>query len=124
MAVDFKNIPDDVIFIGICQAQGLPIGSNFYKKTIEKYPEYFPKEHKRMERWKAIPQEVHDAFSKESGDLYSAFFNQLPEYGGLMEAVNNTENYQKYSLAYDRLYPEFEMKQEELHKKHYSKYKV
>ncbi len=59
-----KNAPEEVIKVWLYQQSNITIGSSLFKTIsdiIDKYPEYFPWEHKYM----SIPESVHDAFEKE-----------------------------------------------------------
>jgi len=61
---DLDKIPEEVWRVWAIEQAGHPVGAKTYaeiQKIIDKYPEYFPWEHK----YKSIPQEVHDAFTRE-----------------------------------------------------------
>jgi len=119
---DFSDLPSEVLFLKMAAAYGWPVGSSLYIETIEKYPEYFPKEYDRHKRWSEIPQEVHEAYVKELIEFKDKLWEGEPKSGGIMSAANNDEQYKKFSEAFDRLYPIEVAKEKELSKKYYSKY--
>lgn len=58
------NIPNEVVWVYIIQWGKQAVGSNTYEemeRIIEKYPKYFPWEHK----YKSIPKEIHEAYRRE-----------------------------------------------------------
>lgn len=60
-----KDIPNEVMWVWTLEYIGQPVGSDTMDKIdgiIDKYPTYFKWEH----LYKSIPQEVHDAYSKEA----------------------------------------------------------
>jgi hypothetical protein len=59
-----KDAPAEVVNVWLIQHSNIAIGSKLLEKAndiIDKYPEYFPWEHK----FKSIPEEVHEAFIEE-----------------------------------------------------------
>ena len=59
-----KQVPFEVQWVWAIRQAQIPVGRESFEKAtdiINKYPEYFPWEHK----YKTIPQEVHDAFKAE-----------------------------------------------------------
>lgn len=62
---DWNNMPEEVYWIKCLQISTPYIGIDTYNKALEiqeKHPEYFPWETK----YKSIPKEVHEAYSKEA----------------------------------------------------------
>ncbi len=59
-----EDIPSEVWWVVSLQHRNQPVGLEVYNRIqeiIDKYPEYFEWEHK----YKAIPDEVHEAFNNE-----------------------------------------------------------
>lgn len=105
-------------------AMGHPIGSGLYNEVITEYPEYFPKEAEHRRRWNAIPQNVHDAYHKESNDFYYNLWKDEPKGPGIIGLLNNTEEYLKWNEAYKRLRLIEQAKEKELHAKYYAQYGI
>jgi hypothetical protein len=91
---NFKDIPNEVWNVWVIQARRQPIGSEMMDKVndiIERNPKYFAWEHK----YKAIPDEVHDAFQRE---CYPEKFKPIEfdninvETGGIDWAIKNMPN--------------------------------
>ena len=121
---DPTEIPAKVLYVQMCGATGTPIGLTLYNEVITEYPEYFPKEAEHKRKWEAIPKEVHDAHWEEYWAFCKALWKDEPKSGGIMSAINNPEEFQKWHEAYKRLRPIEEAKEKELHKKYYAKYDI
>ena len=119
-----KNIPDKVLYVQMCASLGHPIGIRLYEETITEYPEYFTREVEIRKKWASIPEEVHEQHRNELNNFRSELWKDSPPPGGIMSAINNDENYQKWSKSYEERRPLEIKKEEELHKKYYSKYGV
>lgn len=118
------KLPAKVLYLQLAAARGIPVGGGFFDEVITEYPEYFPKEAERKRKWDAIPKEVHEAHWKEYNEFRNELWKDVQCGGGLMEAINHTEAYQKWQKMYERLNPLEEIKLKELHKKYYSKYGI
>lgn len=125
-----KNIdldaPAEVLHLAMASHFNIPIGVSVYENTIKKYPEYFPKEYNRMMAWESIPQETHDEYWAEHKELDAELKKDEPKKdGGIFEAMNNTPEFQVWKKWFDNdYYPKFEVMQNKLHKKYYSKYGI
>lgn len=121
-----KDIPQEVKeYMAIVAGTGGLMGLKLYRKckTIEeKYPEWFPWEHK----YNSIPQEVHDAYRNEqysstpkpneiSKEAVSFSFNDK----SLLDALNK---WQESLINEQRIKAEQLKKDKELWDKHYKKY--
>ena len=126
----YKDIPTEVKeYIVMTSSMNGMMGLEMYRKCKaieEKYPEWFPWEHK----YKSIPQEVHDAYNKEkegvqqkektiSTPLTTTAKEDLPLgqmlFNALKEAIE-LENKQREMAAEQR------KKDKVLWDKHYKKY--
>ncbi len=100
----YEDIPQEVLECHIIMNyfDGL-VGKKMYDKiqaTIDKYPNYFPWEHK----YKSIPKEVHIAYDKEvngysNGDVFVGDCSNLG--GGLLELINNSKKIYEYKKPTD-----------------------
>ncbi len=73
--MNIDKVPSEVAWVMAIQYYGEPIGLDTWKEIqaiIDKYPDYFPWEHK----YKSIPQEVHDAYRKETDPTWGMTFEE------------------------------------------------
>ena len=78
-----EDIPHEVLLVWSIKWSKQPVGMTTYNKiqeVVDKYPQHFEWEH----RYKAIPQNVHDAFLKE---CYPERFEPIKR----DESINNGE---------------------------------
>jgi len=87
-----RDIPLEVQWVWAHQKTQTPMGRDAFEQAadiVDRYPEYFPWEHK----YKSIPQEVHDAFEAECyperGKPIEEIFDDLKVGVGLMEQLKN-----------------------------------
>ena len=87
-----KEVPREVYWVLTAQQARAIMGKDDYDRAndiINKYPEYFPWEHK----YKSIPKEVHDAFKAECyperGKPIEEIFDDLKVGVGLREQLKN-----------------------------------
>ena len=87
-----KDVPLEVQWVWAQQEAQTPMGRDAFEQAtdiVDKYPEYFPWEHK----YKSIPQEVHDAFEAECyperGKPIEEIFDDLKVGVGLREQLKN-----------------------------------
>lgn len=100
-----KNIPKDVQeYLAIVSATSGFVGSDMYKRCQEiimNNPKFFPWEHK----YESIPQEVHQSYRKEKGDIsnerWLAYNNQLQDdsFQGIIPFLNSKPNVVKVDLS-------------------------
>ena len=90
-----KEVPFDVQWVWMIQKAQIPVGRESFEKAtdiINKYPEYFPWEHK----YKTIPQDVHDAFEAECyperGKPIEDVLDELVNGVGINEQLRNQES--------------------------------
>ena len=132
MSKDFTDLPDDVLWVMVIRHTQPYVGKDMMNKMldiIDKYPQYFQWEHK----YKAIPDEVHDAFKKE---CYPEMYNPdrfTPRKGnGLYSEIKKYEIKPVTMEDMEQLFLEIDKKEQERHEKekrikriwnkHYSKY--
>lgn len=132
-----SNIPSEVFVVFQLQKLGCPIGTETYNKcqeVIKKYPEHFPWEAK----YNSIPQEVHDAYSKELMDEFKSKFDSIPKGDGLMKSLVSEgaskprlKNFGEALRDMDNMFKEQHRQAEErlkkskqLWDKHYKKYNL
>lgn len=118
------NIPAKVFYLKMCAQAKIPIGISLYNEIITEYPEYFPEETEHRRKWELIPQFVHDAYWKERNEFREELWRDEPKSVGIFGMLHNTEEYQKYDEAYQRLKPIEKAKNKELHAKHYAQYGI
>lgn len=61
---ELLKAPEIVQHIYICSLWSIPIGSGLYKEALDKYPEYFPEEIKRREKWLSVKDDYLKEFDK------------------------------------------------------------
>lgn len=136
MKDNLHDIPLEVLEVGLYKSLNRPVDSETFKRlqaTINKYPEYFPWEHK----YNSIPKEVHDAYSKEEVELYYSHYprsaGDLKEGEGLVAYINRVqeENKNKPSKYLKEVIEEISAKEnkykklkKQLWEKYYGKYKL
>lgn len=118
------DVPDEVLWMHICQRHGIPIGLGTYNHIIDKYPEHFPEECERKRKWDSIPQEVKDAYFKESSDMRNELYKDVPNGGGIIAWLNNREEHQQWERAYNKIRPIEKEREKQLHDKHFGKYGI
>lgn len=118
------DVPDEVLWMQMCQYNGIPVGLDTYNRVIEKYPEHFPEEYKRKKKWDSIPEGVKDAYFKESSDMRNELYKNVLNGGGLVAWINQTEEFKKWEQAYDKIRPIEEEREKQLHDKHFGKYGI
>ncbi len=117
-----RSIPSGVMYIQFCKSLGKPVASSIYDKVLKEYPEYFPEEAERIRRWENVPKDVHEAYQNEMGIFLENLWKGQPSPPGIRGAAYNTEEFQKWKIAYYRLAPIEEQKDKELHEKYYGPY--
>lgn len=118
------NPPAKVFYLHLCAKMKIPIGASLYDEIITEYPEYFPEEYEHKRKWKLIPQSVHDAYWKEREEFKKELWRNEPKSVGIFGMLHNTEEYQKFDEAYQRLKPIEKVKNKEIHIKHYAPYGI
>jgi len=132
----FENIPFEVLKVSLYKGVNRYVSAETYKRlqaTIDKYPEYFPWEHK----YKSIPQEVHDLYHKEEIELY---YSHYPRSGGGMKEGEGIVAYMRRVQEENKNKPvkplveviedvftkenQYNILKKKLWNKHYSKYKL
>jgi hypothetical protein len=122
MKTVFSKLPEEVKLFELAKLVG-PIGYGYYERITLKYPEHYPEEYDRMKRWESIPKSVHDEYISEISEFHDNLWKDEPKHTqGFMAVVNNTEEYQIWSDAWERLRPIEEEFKKKCHKKHYGKY--
>lgn len=122
--IELKDIPGPVLYLRMCATNKIPVGITLYNETIEKYPEWFPKEIAHKRKWDSIPQSTHDLYWKEFWEFKQKLWENEPKPPGIMGHINNTPEAQAWNEAFNRLYPLEKKKMSELHNKYYKPYGV
>lgn len=92
--MDYKNIPNEVLFVSVVLASGRPVGqklANQLEEIINNYPTYFPWE----TLYKKIPAEIHKKYNSELQKLNIEYYPRpkTPKRGkdeGLIAYINRT----------------------------------
>jgi len=121
---EFDKAPNIVQYVYIMSMSNIPIGSKIYEETIRDHPEYFYEEISETEKWNKIPQEVHDAYWKEYGELKKEVFKDVPPSKGLMAYIGGSKEYKEWEKLWNVAYKKWEPLKRKLHRKYYSKYGI
>lgn len=60
-----ENAPNDVMYIHVMSMNNIPIGYDLYKRTLEKYPEWFPEEMEHKRKMGLASEKEMEAYYKE-----------------------------------------------------------
>lgn len=123
-ATQLQKAPPIVQYVYIASFMNQPVGGRTMDDAIEQYPDYFPEEVERMRKWELIPQEVHDNYWKEYGNIDDELFKDVPTSEGLIAWCDNTEKYQIWNKAWNIANEKAKPLREKLHEKYYSKYGI
>lgn len=131
------EVPNIVMFVKMMAMMDQPIGYEIWNKAITEYPEHFPEEVEHRRKWALIPQEVHDAYHKESpqwklekdeeilAKIGSPPYPEL-EGNGIIWYVTNCHLYPEELAANDKWRDEYyklsSEKEKVVYEKHYGKY--
>lgn len=101
------------------------MGLKQYNKMLDDFPELYPKEVEYRRKFNAVPQEVWDAYYKESFAI-DEFYNQNrphPNIGifGMMNSPDKAKEIYDYQ---DSTYAERIAKKRLVHQKHLGKYNL
>lgn len=101
-----------------------PMGSGLIESAIKEHPEYFPDEVEHRKKWSLIPQSVHDDYWKEWRALEEKVYADIPDFGGISNAMKHPEKFAEWSSARDAASEKARPLFKALHDKHYSKYGI
>jgi len=101
-----------------------PMGSGLIESAIKEHPEYFPDEVEHRRKWILIPQSVHDAYWAESSKLQEKAYSDIPDFGGISNAINHPEKFTEWKQAHDAASEKAKPLFKALHEKHYAKYGI
>lgn len=122
---ELSEAPNLIKYIYLYSLADVPIGLSTLEKGINEYPEYFPKEIERREKWNAIPQEVHDTYFKEFFELENQFKKDIPHSGkGILFYIDHPKEFEEYENAMEVANKKLQPLHKQLHEKHYSKYGI
>lgn len=119
------NAPTEVMMIYMNGLYNLPISFSTSNDAIEKYPEYFPEEVEYNNKWKVIPQEVHDNYWKEYRELDKEMRgSDLQPNPGWRYWIEHPDEFGEYMKKLDKKKELYEDKFKDLHDKYYLKYGI
>lgn len=119
MVRDLTNAPAEVLYAKFSTM----IGYSRYVEIIEKYPEWFPEEYNKHQKWKSIPQSVHDEHDKEYTDVMREIYKNEPKLdGGIFHHISNPDDYNVWRKFMDDRSKESERETARLYNKYYGKY--
>lgn len=121
---ELLEAPGIVQSIYMIASMNRPIGTSTINKAIKDHPEYFPEEVEHREKWKTIPQEVHDNFEKEFLELDKKLMKDVPPSKGIVSWINNPEEHQEWNKKFTEAKEKGKPLHKKLHEKHYSKYGI
>lgn len=121
---ELSKAPPRIAFLYAMALTDQPVGLQTIETAMKDHPEYFPDELEYRRKYNLIPQSVHDAYFEEYGKLREEMLNELPPSKGIIYWCDHPKEYKEWNEAYDRISPQFEVKEKELHRKHYSEYGI
>ena len=100
------------------------MSSKLIEDSIKDSPEYFTDELEYRRKWDLIPQQVHDEYLKERAALNREIYKDMPPSKGILEWINNIEEYQNWCKKYDECRKKEIPLAKKLHELFYKKYGI
>lgn len=111
---DLIKAPGTVQTIFISSLIRKPVGLSLYLNTVKDFPEYFPEEIERRDKWAAIPDHVHKIYEFKLSKLEKPTFSSK----GILYYSQHPEESKKLMDALD----EYDKIEQEIFNSHYADY--
>ena len=119
---DMKPMPPLVMFIQVCGAMGIPIGSSTLEEAITKHPEYFPEEVENREKWNKVPVKVMEEYLDEFRELEKRTCGDIFNGKGLLYYIEHPEEAHRNHVEYDQRLRQSKPEFKALHEKYFAAY--